>query len=79
MALHLIGLSLHEENRALDNNELSSQFLTKAKEMDWIPKDQGNEEKTHCLLSIVLSLILHLFVRDALSYQALSPTNQNDQ
>ena len=39
MALHLMMISLYEENRCLENDDISFQFLTKAKEIDWTPQD----------------------------------------
>ena len=68
MALHLIGLSLHEENRALGNNELSSQFLTKAKEMDWIPKDQGMSRKVPVRVCFLVPLSANLRFRLASTF-----------
>ena len=45
MALHLMMISLYEENRCLENDDISFQFLTKAKEIDWTPPDPEQADK----------------------------------
>ena len=43
MVLHLISLALYEENRHLENDDLSFQFLAKSHEAEWTPKEESGK------------------------------------